>query len=228
MTSLPNRNRLCQYSLWVDLTLGSQLYWLAKAVQWHVQVCPPEKGSLAWSSDSLNLYSLTLAKLLNLSLCLSFFFGEVKKTMFPHIGLLHRWSVEWDQNCAQALPALSEWSTVHILLQEQCCFHQQQSKGTSCKSCLIETVFFLQVDSTRCWVFSQLCQNGRLNNQHWGTHLFQMIGLAHAAADLRKENEHRVVYHVKDFMFRAEVSIWVYWKVWVGQTATTKLPKSMM
>ena len=25
-----------------------------------------------------------------LSLCLSFFFGEVKKTMFPHIGLLHR------------------------------------------------------------------------------------------------------------------------------------------
>ena len=84
---------------------------------------------------------------------------------------------------------------------------RQQSKGTSCKSCLIETVFFLQVDSTRCWVFSQLCQNGRLNNQHWGTHLFQMIGLAHAAADWRKENEHCVDYHVKDFMFRAEVSI---------------------
>lgn len=53
-----------------------------------------------------------------------------------------------------------------------------------------------------------------------------MIGLAPATADLRKENEHCVDYHVKDFMLRTEVSIWVvYWKVWVGKAAATKAAK---
>lgn len=53
-----------------------------------------------------------------------------------------------------------------------------------------------------------------------------MIGLAPATADLGRENEHCVDYRVRDFMFRTEVSIWVvYWKVWVGKTATTKPAK---
>lgn len=77
---------------------------------------------------------------------------------------------------------------------------RQQSKGISC--CLTDNRQLLRVSSTEWWVFSQLRQNCRLSNQHWGTHLLQMSGLVHAAADLRKENEHCVDYRGKDIIFQ--------------------------